>query len=167
MWCLPWEIGHGVKENPAEGNMDYILVKCSACGVQNRIADSKQHLLPRCGKCKETLNLKEHVVPVDLGDGTLDAFLQTATLPVVVDFYSPSCGPCTSLAPLLARLTRQFFGKIIVAKVDTGKNPGCSAHFRIRGVPTLIFFKNGQILEEIVGLPDAGLLQAKMDYYGG
>jgi thioredoxin-like negative regulator of GroEL len=64
-------------------------------------------------------------------------------------------------------LARQFFERIIVAKVDTSKNPGCSAHFQIRGVPTLVFFKNGRVVEQMVGLPEASHLKAKMEYFAG
>ena len=95
----------------------------------------------------------------------MDEFLQAAKLPVLVDFFSPTCGPCSSLAPLLDSMARQFFGRIILAKVDSSSNPGCAAHFQIRGVPTLIFFKNGRKVEEMVGLPDISHLKAKMEYY--
>jgi thioredoxin 2 len=145
--------------------MQSIIVKCAACEAKNRISAAQQHLHPRCGKCKKSLDIQSHVVPVDLGDSSMDEFLQAANLPVLVDFFSPTCGPCASLAPLLDGLTRQFFGRIIVAKVDTGKNPGCSAHYQVRGVPTLIFFKKGRVVEQMVGLPDANHLKAKMEYF--
>ena len=145
--------------------MGFIIVKCPACEVKNKISDTKQHLQPRCGKCRGPLDIRSQAIPVVLEDATMDEFLQTAKLPVLVDFFSPTCGPCASLAPLLDSLVSQYFGKIIVAKVDTSKNPGCAAHFQIRGVPTLIFIKNGKIVEQIVGLPDASHLKAKFEYY--
>lgn len=147
--------------------MGEVIIKCAKCEAKNKVVDVKQHLQPRCGKCKEPLAIKSQAIPVELGDATMDAFLQAAPLPVCVDFFSPTCGPCRSLAPVLDDLTRQFFGKVIVAKVDTSKNPGCATHFQIRGVPTLLFFKNGKVVEQIVGLPETGHLKAKMTYYGG
>lgn len=147
--------------------MGAIIVICDGCAAKNKISDMKQHLHPRCGKCRKALDIRDHAVPIDLGDASLDEFLKAAQLPVLVDFFSPTCGPCASLAPLLVSLARQFLGRILVAKVDTSKNPGCAAHFHIRGVPTLIFFKNGRELEQIVGLPDTSHLQAKMEYYAG
>ncbi|MFH0783922.1 MAG: thioredoxin domain-containing protein [Pseudomonadota bacterium] len=147
--------------------MGAVVIQCAKCETKNKVADVKQHLQPRCGKCKEPLDVKSHAVPVELGDATMDAFLQAARLPVCVDFFSPTCGPCKSLAPVLDDLTRQFFGKVIVAKVDTSKNPGCATHFQIRGVPTLLFFQKGKMVEQIVGLPEPGHLKAKMTYYGG
>ena len=145
--------------------MHYIRVRCPVCAVQNQISDIKQHLKPRCGKCGESLDIRDFVVPVELGDTTLDTFLQSTKLPVLVDFFSPTCGPCAALAPLLDNMARQFLGRLVVAKVDPGKNPGCAAHFHIHGVPTLIFFKNGKEIEQLVGLPDKNHLQAKMEYY--
>lgn len=147
--------------------MGAVIIQCAKCETKNKVIDVKQHLQPRCGKCKGPLGIKNQAVPVELGDATMDAFLQDASLPVCVDFFSPTCGPCRSLAPVLDDLTRQFFGKVIVAKVDTSRNPGCSAHFQIRGVPTLLFFKDGKMVDQIVGLPEASHLKAKMTYYGG
>jgi len=158
---LQWETFAG------RGNMGSITIKCPACETKNKISDIKQHLHLRCGKCRQSLDMRSHVVPVDLGDASMDAFLQVANLPVLVDFYSPTCGPCARLSPLLDSFARQFLGRIIVAKVDTSKNPGCSAHFQIRGVPTLIFFKNGRAVEQILGLPDANQLKVKMEYFAG
>ncbi len=147
--------------------MGEVVIKCAKCETKNKVVDVKQHLQPRCGKCKEPLEIKSRAIPVELGDATMDAFLQAAALPVCVDFFSPTCGPCRSLAPVLDDLTRQFFGKVIVAKVDTSKNPGCATHYQIRGVPTLLFFKKGKVVDQIVGLPETGHLKAKMTYYGG
>lgn len=145
--------------------MNYIRVRCSACATLNQISDRKQHLKARCGKCREAISIGAHAVPVVLDDTSMDAFLQSTGLPVLVDFFSPICGPCTTLAPLLDSLAKQFLGRVVVAKVDTGMNPGCTAHFHIKGVPTLIFFKDGREVEQLVGLPDKNHLLAKMEYY--
>jgi thioredoxin 2 len=145
--------------------MASIIVTCSGCNTKNRIAASKQHMDPCCGKCKKQLGLKEVVQPVALGDKSMDNFIKSVQLPVLVDFFSPTCGPCTTLAPVLIDMTRQYLGKIIIATVDTSQNPGCAAHYHIRGVPTLVFFKKGKVIEEIVGLPEKSHLKAKLDYY--
>ena len=147
--------------------MTAIIVTCPACAAKNRIADTKQHLGPNCGKCKEKLDIKKDAIPIALGDKTMDSFIKSVKLPVLVDFFSPNCGPCTTLGPVLDNLTKQYFGKIIIAKVDTSQNPGCGAHYNIRGVPTLLFLKDGKVVEEMVGLPDKSHLLAKLDYYSG
>lgn len=147
--------------------MAAIIVRCPACSTQNRIADTKQHQSPRCGKCKEKIAMHNHAVPVVLGDATLDEFLQSAELPILVDFFSTTCGPCTTLAPIIDQVARQFLGKVIVAKVDINQNPGCKAHFKIRGVPTLLVFKDGKQVEQLVGLPSQQHLLDKLSYYAG
>jgi thioredoxin 2 len=145
--------------------MDAIIAKCHECGAKNRIAAGKQHLRPRCGKCGAQIEISGVAVPVAIGDNTMDSFINSVKLPVMVDFFSPTCGPCTTLMPFIDAMAGQYLGKVIIAKVDTSRNPGCAAHYRIKGVPTLIFFKSGRVVEEMVGLPDKIQLRAKLDYY--
>ena len=145
--------------------MSSIVVVCSECNAKSRIPDMKQHLGPKCGKCKAALEIKEHVVPVQLTDASMDSFIKSVKLPVLVDFFSPTCGPCSTLAPVLRNLSRKHFGRILVCTVDTSKNPGCAAFYKITGVPTLIFFRNGEILEQLTGLPEVTLLESKIEYF--
>lgn len=147
--------------------MNAIVVPCSACGVKSRIPVMKQHLGPKCGKCKALLPVKEYAVPVELGDANMDSFIKKEKLPILVDFFSPTCGPCKTLAPLILNLTKKFYRKIIIATVDTSKNQGCAAYYKITGVPTLIFFKNGNIVDQLIGLPDISLLESKLAYLAG
>lgn len=144
--------------------MSSIVVSCLECGAKNRIPDVKQHKLPQCGKCKVSLQVKEFVVPVELTDTNMDGFVKSEKLPVLVDFFSPTCGPCLTLAPVLKNLTKKFYKKVVVATVDTSKNPGCSAYYQIKSVPTLIFFKNGVVVDQITGLPGISLLESKLEY---
>ena len=145
--------------------MGSIIVSCAECKAKNRIPDVKQHQSPQCGKCKVALQVKEFVVPVELSDTNMDEYIKNEKLPVLVDFFSPTCGPCMTLAPVLRKLTKTFYKKIVIATVDTSKNPGCAAFYKIKGVPTLIFFKNGTIVEQITGLPDVSLLESKLEYF--
>lgn len=145
--------------------MDSVVVTCTDCGAKNKIPETKQHLNPRCGKCKKPIDMAPHAVPVHLTDADMDAFLQAASLPVLVDFFSPTCGPCQALAPQLDRLAGEFLGRLIIAKVDTSRNPGCAAHFQIRGVPTLLVFRNGVVVDQLVGLPEPSHLRDKLNYW--
>lgn len=145
--------------------MTAIFVSCPTCSTKNRVPATKQHLAVRCGRCKERVDIKKAAIPVELGDKTLDNFIRSVHLPILVDFFSPGCGPCMALAPLLIEMARTYLGRIIIIKVDTSKNPGCAAYYRIKGVPTLLFFKDGKVLEEIVGLPEKNYLLQKLDYY--
>ena len=143
--------------------MNTIILVCPQCSAKNRIPAGKQHLIPKCGKCGVKLDTAAYAVPVELSDSEFQSFVKNASLPVMVDFYSPTCGPCQSIAPLIANLAKEYLGKVIIAKMDTSTNPGTAMHFQIRGVPSLFFFKNGTIADQIVGAPPEAQLRQKLD----
>lgn len=127
--------------------MRMIIVPCSSCGTKNRIPEKKQHLPPRCGKCGERMEVGAKAVPVLLGDADFQQFIRSAELPVMVDFFAPTCGPCQSVAPLVERLAVQYLGRVIIAKLDTSVHPGTPAHYQIRGVPSFLFFRGGSVVD--------------------
>lgn len=132
--------------------MNAIVIPCAHCGTKNRIPAAKLHLHPRCGKCKELIVVRrEDVVPVNLDDASFHDFVLHASLPVVVDFYSPTCGHCQRIAPLIHELAGRYFQRVIIATFDTSRFPTIPNQFQIRGVPTLIFFKAGQKMERFDG----------------
>lgn len=139
--------------------MNSTIVACASCGRKNRIIADKKHLGPRCGHCGAPLVVSASAYPVELADANFNSFIGSGTLPVMVDFYSPACGPCRQLAPVVTRLAGVFAGRLLVAKIDTGRNPVTASRYQIRGVPTLLFFRNGRVVEQAVGaLPEAELL---------
>jgi thioredoxin 1 len=73
---------------------------------------------------------------------------------VLVDFYADWCGPCRMLAPIVEELAREMAGRMIVAKVDTDQSVSVAARFEVTSIPTLILFKNGQVVKRVVGLKD-------------
>ena len=140
-----------------------MIVECSHCGTKNRIPDKKQHEGPRCGRCGKAMDLAEWVVPVELGDHDLQPFVSASRLPVLVDFYSPSCGPCRSLAPVIDALAHRFFRRVVIAKLDTSKNQASALRYGIRGVPTLLFFSGGELKDQLVGAPPREMLVEKLE----
>ena len=144
--------------------MKTVIVTCQNCGVKNRIPDVKQHLYPKCGRCKNHIDMRlADIGPVELDDATFEGFISRTSLPVVVDFYSPTCGPCQTLAPLIKKLARNYLGRFIVASLDTSRFPAASARHQIRGVPTLIFFRNGKVVDRLTGAAPESLLTQKLD----
>lgn len=140
--------------------MNAIIVKCQECGTKNKIPTAKQHLRPKCGHCKHALDLHNDAVPVELSDNDFPQFIKEATLPIAVVFFSPACGACRMIAPVIDKLARNYVGKTIVAKIDTTRNPFISGKYQIKGVPTLLFFKNGQPVDQIVGaVPEHDLIR--------
>lgn len=143
--------------------MNSLIIPCPSCGTKNRIPAGKQHLSPKCGKCGNHLPVRELAVPVELNDSEFQSFISGASLPVMVDFYSPTCGPCHAIAPLIGQLVKDYLGKVIIVKLDTSTNPGTAMHYQIRGVPSLLFFQNGQVVDQIVGAPPESQLRQKLD----
>jgi len=143
--------------------MGSVIVPCNECRAKNRIPEKKQHLRPKCGKCGVLITVGPYAESVNLGDNDFQQFIKSAELPVVVDFFAPTCGPCQALAPLISKLAKQYLGKVIVAKLDTSQHPGSAAHYNIRGVPSLLFFKKGVLVDQIIGAPPETELRSKLD----
>jgi thioredoxin 1 len=87
-----------------------------------------------------------------LTDGDFDSTLQGASTPVLVDFWAEWCGPCKRLAPTIDAVAAELDGKLTVAKLNVDENPNVVGRFAIRGIPTLILFKGGKAVDQVVGL---------------
>lgn len=116
---------------------------CFKCNSINKISIEKiKSQAPVCGTCKSPLNMHSLVTEVDsLG---LSKMIQKSDLPVVVDFWAPWCGPCKIFAPTFETASKTFGGKIVFIKINTQDYPQASEQFNIRGIPTLLVFKNGK-----------------------
>lgn len=82
---------------------------------------------------------------------------------VMVDFWATWCAPCKMVAPTVEELSKEYEGKAKFAKVNTDENPDLASRYKIRGIPTLMFFKNGQIVDQVVGAVPKAQLKAKID----
>ncbi len=86
-----------------------------------------------------------------LTDQNFDEELKKATLPVLVDFWAPWCGPCKMMAPIIDEIAKEYEGKLVVAKVDVDSSPQTAMKFGIMSIPTLILFRAGQPVKQLVG----------------
>ncbi len=83
----------------------------------------------------------------------------------IVDFWAEWCAPCRMIAPILEELAQQYAGKVTVAKLNVDENPQSAARFGIRSIPTLLFFKGGERVDQVIGAVPRGVIQSKLGPY--
>ena len=88
--------------------------------------------------------------------------LKAGNLPLVVDFWATWCGPCRLVAPIISELANEYDGKIVVGKCDVEENEDLAAEFGIRNIPTILFFKNGEVVDKLIGAQPKAKLDEKI-----
>ena len=89
---------------------------------------------------------------IEINDDTFEKEVIDAAIPVMVDFWAPWCGPCRAIAPIVEELEKSYGDKMKFVKVNVDENPLAPSKYGIKAIPTLIFFKNGEIAEQITGM---------------
>jgi len=100
--------------------------------------------------------------PIEITDANFEEILSTDK-PVLVDFWAEWCGPCKMIAPVVEELAGEFDGKVVIGKVDVDMNPNVSAKFGIRSIPTLLVFKNGEVVDKQIGAVPKMVLSQKLE----
>ncbi len=133
------------------------MVTCPFCGKLNRVNLDRISDRPKCGECGKPILLDR---PIHVSDQDLERVVNGSDVPVLVDFYADWCGPCKIMAPQLDDLAHAHAGRVLVAKLNTDRNPVMPQRFRIRGIPTLIAFRQGREVGREVGAVPKPRLEA-------
>ena len=136
-----------------------VIVPCRSCGQRNRMPLDKLDAETRCGKCQTPLGAPG--APIEVPDEqSFDSAIARSTLPVVVDFWAPWCGPCHMVAPELEKVARAAAGRWLVVKVNTDAVPERGDRFGIRSIPTMAVFTGGRVAGRTSGARPAAEIEA-------
>lgn len=128
------------------------IIVCSHCGTKNRVRPVAQGS-PSCSKCHQPL---AWVITADQSSFVIET---TASVPVLVDFWAPWCGPCRMISPVLEKLAAQYAGKLKVVKVNVDQNPALAQRFKAQSIPLLVLIERGKEVDRKVGaLPKQQLI---------
>jgi thioredoxin 2 len=126
-------------------------IVCGNCGTTNRVPVEKLQAgrAQVCGRCKTPLEVGSG--PLEVTDSTFGEEVEKSTLPVLVDFWAPWCGPCRMVSPTVEKLAVEFAGRVRVAKMNVDENPGTAGRFGIQSIPALLLFRGGREASRTVG----------------
>jgi thioredoxin 2 len=131
------------------------ILACPSCGAKNRVGPVPRGT-PRCAKCKAALPW------VVAADESTFAAESAASVPVLVDFWAPWCGPCRMVEPVLAELAAERAGALKVVKVNVDDNPQLAARFEAMSIPLLVVMRDGQEADRVVGAAPKAQLEQRL-----
>ncbi len=100
---------------------------------------------------------------LQLTDSSFEKEVLKSPLPVLVDFWAPWCGPCRMLGPIVEEIAKEYQGKVVVGKMNTDENPVVASKFNISAIPSMLFFKGGRVVEQMVGVHSKKDIKTKLD----
>ena len=134
------------------------VVTCRKCGSKNRVEAVKSgNKIARCGKCREPLEVPANNedaygdTPLVVTDQSFQRDVLQTPGPVLLDCWAPWCGPCRMVGPVMDQLALESNGRYRIAKLNVDENPRTAAQFQIQSIPTMLLFKNGKLLDRLIG----------------
>jgi len=139
-----------------------LVVPCGSCGQKNRLAYQRLGDPLRCAKCKASIPAPSVPIEIHLS-ADFDRLVESASLPVVVDYWAPWCGPCRMVAPELQKVAARQAGRVLVVKVNTDELSDLGQRFGIRSIPTMAVFSGGKEVARTSGARPAAEIEAFID----
>ncbi|HRZ42427.1 MAG TPA: thioredoxin [Bacteroidales bacterium] len=100
---------------------------------------------------------------LEINDANFEELVVKSDKPVIIDFWAVWCGPCRMIAPLIEEMAREYEGKAVIGKLDVDSNPNVTTKFGVRNIPTVLFLKNGQVVDKQVGAVPKSVLVQKLE----
>jgi len=139
------------------------ILTCPGCGTKNRVDENAARTgQPVCGKCGAKLSADEKPQVVTDESFARDVINASSSVPVLVDAWAEWCPPCRVIAPVLDELAAEAGGRYKIAKLNVDENPRTSHQFGIRSIPTMLIFKNGKLVDQIVGVVPKRAIAARL-----
>ncbi|MDT5061866.1 MAG: thioredoxin 2 [Acidobacteriota bacterium] len=144
------------------------VITCLSCGAKNRVDEgAAARLQPVCGRCRAPLIVNSNAAdagkPRTVTDATFTRdVLETRGVPVLLDCWAAWCGPCRMIAPVLDELAAEAGGKYIIMKLNVDENPRTAAQFDVRSIPTMLIFKDGALVDRLVGAQPKQAIAARL-----
>ena len=133
-------------------NQESYIIQCKNCRTKNRVPKNRIMDRPVCGKCRTPLpEMKVFSTPVMVTDSTFQEEILSYPGSVLLDCWAPWCGPCKMMGPILDQVAREYAGRVKIAKINVDQNPMISSRYNAMSIPTLLFFKSGQLVNTVPG----------------
>jgi|ERR1041385_5232387 thioredoxin len=141
-----------------------MIIQCPSCGTKNRVAERVSAKQAVCGKCGTALTTESHTKPQPVTDASFshDVIEASSSRPVLVDAWAEWCGPCRIIAPVLDQLAAESAGRYKIAKLNVDENPRTAGQFNIRSIPTMLIFKNGKLVDQLIGAQPKPAIEARL-----
>lgn len=148
------------------------VVVCEKCGTKNRVEPCEaEGRVARCGKCGQPLRVAHQAEradqskPLVVTDDSFQREVLSARGLVLVDCWAPWCGPCRMVGPIMDQLAAESNGRYRIAKLNVDENPRTAAQFQIHSIPTMLIFKDGKLVEQLIGAQPKPAIAAKLLAY--
>lgn len=144
------------------------IVTCEKCGTKNRVdANTQIGRIAKCGKCGTVLSTATASTatsdkPLIVTDQSFSQDVLNAAGLTLLDCWAPWCGPCRMIGPIMEQLAAEAHGRYRVAKLNVDDNPRTASQFQIQSIPTMLLFKNGKLVDRLIGAHPKQAIAAKL-----